>query len=308
MSPHPRRRAIHVGPHRNPDIVSAVESAGGVVVDEPGAAGAAVILTGDQEYVERILASGVEWVQLPWAGIDHWELTTPAGVERRYTSAGPAYARAVAEHAVAAALALHKGLPTAARATTWERNYQTRGLTGTSVLLVGTGRIAASAAELLEPWDVTLYGLNRSGRPFPGAEETYRLDDTRADLSVASLVICSLPLTPQTEGVLDTSFFDRLGQDAFFVNVGRGAVVDTDALVAALQSGRLAGAALDVTDPEPLPDGHPLWGMDRVLITPHVANPPGYAAPGLAELVADNVARWLADRPLRGLVDPEQGY
>lgn len=308
MDLHPSRRAIHVGPDHDPDIVEAVESAGGVVVDDPAEAGAAVILTGDQEYVEWILASGVEWVQLPWAGIDHWELTIPAGVERRYTSAGPAYARAVAEHAVAAALALHKGLPTAARATTWARNYETRQLTGASVLLVGTGRIAASAAELLEPWDVTLYGLNRSGRPFPGAEETYRMDDTGIDLSPVSLVICSLPLTPHTERILDSAFFDRPGPDAFFVNVGRGAVVDTHALVAALRSGRLAGAALDVTDPEPLPDGHPLWEMDRVLVTPHVANPPGYAAPGLAELVAENVRRWIEDLPLQGLVDPNRGY
>lgn len=302
------RRAIHVGPERDADIVRAIESAGGEVVDEPSAASGAIILSSDQGYINQIVESEVEWIQMPWAGIDQWEFAGGPGIERQYTAAGPAYAPAVAEHAVATSLALLKQLHAASRASTWSRDLDLRQMRGTSVLLVGTGRIGSAIAQLLEPWGVTLFGMNRTGQSILEAKETYRLDEFPPDLPGVSLAICSLPHTPQTNKALGGAFFDTLDHGSYFVNVGRGAVVDTAALIEALDTGQLAGAALDVTEPEPLPDGHPLWDMRQVLITPHVANPPGIVAPGLADLIAENVARWVEGQPLVGVVDPDRGY
>ena len=116
-------------------------------------------------------------------------------------------------------------------------------------------------------------------------------------------------LTPsaQAPARLEESL-DLLGSRGWLVNVGRGPLVDTEALVRALADGRIAGACLDITDPEPLPAGHPLWRFENVLVTPHVANPPGTIYEPLARLVEENVRRFASGRDLLGEIDPERGY
>jgi phosphoglycerate dehydrogenase-like enzyme len=119
------------------------------------------------------------------------------------------------------------------------------------------------------------------------------------------LVLCC-PLTPETRGLIDEAAFGTLSPDAVLVNIARGAVVDTDALVTTLRRGRLGGAALDVTDPEPLPDDHPLWSFDDVLITPHTAGATPKYYERLADIVAENVRRLADGRPLRNRVKIEE--
>ncbi len=133
-------------------------------------------------------------------------------------------------------------------------------------------------------------------------------DDWHALLPDTDLLVLALALTDETVGIVGARELDLLPDHAWLVNVARGRHVDTEALVAALDAGRLGGAGLDVTDPEPLPDGHPLWGRDDVIISPHTANTPEMGRPLLARRVTENVRRWIAGEDLLGLVDPSLGY
>ena len=121
------------------------------------------------------------------------------------------------------------------------------------------------------------------------------------------MIVNALPLTTATRGLLDSEFFAAVKPGAIFVNVGRGATVDTDALVAALRTGAVAGAGLDVTEPEPLPAGHPLWQFDNVIITPHVAGRGGERERHLV-LLKENLRRYAAGDALLNVVDPARGY
>jgi D-3-phosphoglycerate dehydrogenase len=213
----------------------------------------------------------------------------------------------LAEHALALLLAAAKGLPQAARASSWHE-HRPRRLAGSTVGLVGAGAIGRSLASLLAPLRLTILAVNRSGAPVAGAAETVGPGGLHDVLGRCDYAVLSAPLTQSTRRLIGAPELELLGPNGWLVNVGRGAVVDTDALVAALESGRLAGACLDVTDPEPLPDGHPLWSLPNVLMTPHAANPPGTHLPALAERVEENVRRFGNGLPLLGVIDVEHGY
>jgi phosphoglycerate dehydrogenase-like enzyme len=134
---------------------------------------------------------------------------------------------------------------------------------------------------------------------------TARLTEALAD---ALVVFLALALTPETTRIIGAPQLAAMRHDSWLVNVGRGRLVDTDALVAALDIGTIAGAALDVTDPEPLPDGHPLWAQSRCIITPHTADTEEMVTRPLAQRIRDNVARFAAGQPLVGVIDPSAGY
>jgi phosphoglycerate dehydrogenase-like enzyme len=124
----------------------------------------------------------------------------------------------------------------------------------------------------------------------------------------ADVVVNALPLTPDTTGLFDADFFKAVKPGAIFISVGRGASTDTDALVAALQSGQLYGAGLDVTDPEPLPGDSPLWQLDNVIITPHVSGAGGNSWGRVALVAVENLRRYVAGEPLLNVVDMRAGY
>ncbi len=153
-----------------------------------------------------------------------------------------------------------------------------------------------------------MIGINRSGRPLEGAERTLpvtRLDDV---LGEADWLVLAASSTPETTALVDARRISLMKPSAWVVNVARGELIDTPALVDALREKRLGGAALDVTDPEPLPDGHPLWDLPNALITPHVANTWDMAVPELIAMVRRNVAAFARRGALEGLVDPHAGY
>ena len=150
--------------------------------------------------------------------------------------------------------------------------------------------------------------LTRSGAAVPGAERSLGPDGLDELLSASDYVVLCAPLTPETEGLIGARELDLIGPGGVLVNVGRGGLVDTGALVEALGAGRLRGAMLDVTEPEPLPDGHPLWSEPRALITPHVANTRAQLDAALARRVEENVARFRAGEELLGAIDPAAGY
>jgi phosphoglycerate dehydrogenase-like enzyme len=287
-------------------VKDAVRDGGGRLVDVDDAE-ALIWAGGSADDLAGLLRGrdGITWVQLPSAGIERYTGLLHDG--RLWTCAKGIYAQPVAEHALALMLAGMHHLPQFARATTWQRaNY--RDLEGACVTIVGGGGIAEALIGLLRPFHVEITVVRRHPAEMSGVARVLPAEQLAQALPNADAVVLALALTPDTTGVIGRGELERMRTTAWLVNVGRGALVDTDALVDALREGTIGGAALDVTDPEPLPDGHPLWSLDNCLITPHVANPPYVEHERYAELVCDNVRRRIAGEELRGKVDPELGY
>ncbi|MBW3627436.1 MAG: hydroxyacid dehydrogenase [Actinobacteria bacterium] len=288
-------------------MATAVVEGGGQLV-EPGEAEALVWTDPvDAEGLAELLkhAPDLRWVQLPFAGVDNFQDLLGDG--RTWTSAKGAYAEPVAEHALALGLAGLRALPARARAREWGPQAGKR-LMGARVTIVGGGGITRALLSLLGPFGVDATVVRRHVAPVAGARRVVGPDQLHEVLPGASLVVLTLALTPETVGIVGAEELDRMDSDAWLVNVARGAHVDTDALVAALEQGVIGGAALDVTEPEPLPATHPLWRLDNCLLTPHVANTTEMAAPLLAERVRQNVDRYRRGQDLVGLVDPALGY
>jgi phosphoglycerate dehydrogenase-like enzyme len=299
---------VTVLPTPAPHVVDAVEQGGGTLVEPAGEPQGLVWMAPDdpaglQEAVQGM--PSLRWGQLPFAGVEHFvDVLDPA---LTWACAKGVYADPVAEHALALALAGLRSLPTRARATSWgEQSAVT--LYDAPVVVLGAGGITESLLGLLAPFRCPVTVVRRSGEPVEGATRTVGMDQLEAVLADARVVVLALALTPQTRHVIGAQQLAAMRQDAWLVNVARGPHVDTDALVTALRDGAIGGAGLDVTDPEPLPDGHPLWQLDSCLITPHTANPWSTAQPLLARRITENVRRAGAGEPLLGLVDLERGY
>jgi len=309
----PEPGPIAVLPEPEQQFVQAVEAAGGTVEPLSDRTRGVVWLSyKDANAFPPVLEAhpGIGWVQLPFAGVDAF-----AGViasEDRpglvWTSAKGAYAQPVAEHALVLSLALLRVIPKRVRARTWATEQEGRSLYGLDVVIVGAGGIARELMRLLEPFGVRVTIVRRSPEPVEGAARTVTADQLTSVLPSADLVVVAAALTGSTRHLFGPEEFAAMKPTAYLVNIARGGLVDTDALLDALRSGAVAGAGLDVTDPEPLPDGHPLWDEPRVLITPHQADTPEMTAPLLAERVRLNVQAFLGDGRFVGVVDPVAGY
>lgn len=258
------------------------------------------------------LPDRVRWVQLSSAGIEGYLHSGVIDDRRVWTSAAGAYADTVAEHAVGMLLAGVRGLVTAAGRTSWDPAVVARritGLSGSTVAVIGAGGIGRRVMALLQPFGVTVLAVNRSGRPVDGAVRTIPTGRINELWSAGvDHVVLAAPATAASHHLIGANELAALTPASWVVNIARGSLIDTDALIAALAEGRIAGAALDVTDPEPLPDGHPLWTAPGVLITPHTANPAHLAHVALAARIRENVARFVGGRELLGVIDPQAGY
>ncbi len=221
----------------------------------------------------------------------------------------------IGEHVTAMILSLARGLIPLSKAMAdgeWVRgseivnNMQSIG--GKTVLVVGLGGIGTEAARRVAALDMRVIGTRRSSREGPNFVDYVGLSHELHELAAqADFIVNALPHTAETEGTFDAKFFDVAKRGAYFINVGRGKTVVTADLVAALESGQIAGAALDVTDPEPLPSAHPLWRMENVIITPHVSGRGGNRIRHNI-LAKENLRRFIAGEALLNVVDPELGY
>ena len=305
------RTKIAVSPKSRPAmyeaLVEAVRSGGGQVVPVIEASALVWADPAEADAFPGAVADGrdLQWVQLPYAGIENFaDQLDPTLL---WTCGKGVYADPVAEHVIALTLAGFRDLHTASRATSWPEQVG-RNLLGATVTVIGGGGITESLLRLLEPWKATVTVVRRSNVPLPGAAKTVTTDRMFDALAGADVVVLAAAVTEETLGMANADFFDAMDDDAWLVNVGRGALVVTDDLVDALRSDTIRGAALDVTDPEPLPDGHPLWDEPDCIITPHVANTPEMGLPLLAARVRQNVERWIAGDELVGAVDVHAGY
>lgn len=288
-------------------LAGAITRGGGEVVGPEDAEGVVWASTGKASTLAALLADhpGIRWVQLPWAGIEPF--ADVLDDDHVWTCGKGVYAEPVAEHALMLGLAGLRGLDRYARATSWEDQHGTN-LLGAAVTIVGGGGIAESLLRLLGPFEADVTVLRRTPAPMDGAARVLPPEALHDCLPGATLVVLALPLTPSTLGLIGARELALMDPHAWLVNVARGAHVVTDDLVDALRAGTIGGAALDVTEPEPLPDGHPLWTMPNCLITPHTGNTAEMATPLLSARITANVERFAAGEPLIGLVDPALGY
>jgi len=302
------RPRIAVLPDSSAQVLrDAVEDGGGELVD---VADAEALMWADATAPERLRAlldahPGLRWVQLPFAGIEPF--VDLLDDRRTWTCGKGVYAEPVAEHVLALALGGMRGIGRYARATTWSAPYG-HNLLGGRVTILGGGAITTSLVRLLDPFGAELTVVRRRPDPIPGVDEVVGMDRLHQALAGRDLVVLALALTPETRGVIDAAALDAMADHAWLVNVARGGHVVTDDLVTALREGRIGGAALDVTDPEPLPVDHPLWAFDNVIVTPHVGNTPEMGRALLAVRIRENVRRYAEDRELLGPVYVDLGY
>jgi phosphoglycerate dehydrogenase-like enzyme len=303
---------VAIVPFAEDGMVSAVAEGGGRVGDPQDADALVWTDPRDPEGLKDTLAaSSARWIQLPFAGIESFVAAGVIDPGRTWTCAKGIYGHACAEHALALMLAASRQIHRHARATTWREpgfGSPERRLKGLTVLIVGAGGIGRELIRMLEPIEARAVAVNRSGNEVPGADATHKVGELQEVIGDADFVVVTAALTDETRGLIGRDVLGRMKSDAWIVNVARGGLIETDALVEALSESRIGGAALDVTDPEPLPDGHPLWGLDNALITPHVANTWDMALPELRALVRRNVGLFAGGEELEGLVDPARGY
>ncbi|WP_245580215.1 D-isomer specific 2-hydroxyacid dehydrogenase family protein [Arthrobacter castelli] len=279
----------------------------GAVSDETGG----LVIAGrvDVDDLSRLLTGrpGIGWIQLPSAGIERYADVIAAHRDRTWTSAKGAYAPPVAEHILALTLASLRRLPQLAATKTWGPEVGSP-LYGSKVVIVGAGGIGVEAVRLFRAFNTDITVVRRRQEPVASADRTVTTAELDTVLPDADVVVIAAALTEGTEGLMGAEQLALLKPSSVLVNIARGKLVDTEALLAALRGERLAGAALDVTEPEPLPDGHPLWDEPRCLITPHTADTEAMVRPLISARIRENVRRWAAGEELEGLVDVEAGY
>jgi phosphoglycerate dehydrogenase-like enzyme len=246
--------------------------------------------------------TGLKVIQLLSAGADAWIGHVPADV--RLCDARGVHDAPVAEWVIGAVVGSLRGFPGFARAQEREEwaadadDLASRELTGARVLIVGAGSIGRAIERHMAPFGVTVTRVARTARP---AEDVHGVGELPELLPYADVVVLVVPLTEQTRGLVDAGFLAAMPDGALLVNAARGPVVDTAALVTELAGGRIS-AALDVTDPEPLPTGHPLWKLPNLFLTPHIGGAVRGFVPRAYGLAGDQLRRFRSGAPLLNLV------
>jgi phosphoglycerate dehydrogenase-like enzyme len=260
---------LAVGPKPTAWIDEAVEKGGGEIVSvDDGPDGLIWFEFRAPKNLANFLKEhpGIGWIQLPLAGVEDLFEAGVIDNARTWTSAKGAYAEPVAEHALMLALAGLRSLPTRARARSWGKPAGIS-LYDQPVTIVGAGGITVALLKLLEPFRAKVTVVRQRPDPLEGASKTLGIDELNEALASALVVVLAPALTPRTRQLMGREQFHVMNTDAWLVNIGRGGLVDTDALVNALATHEIGGAALDVTDPEPLPKGHALWSLQNCLVT-----------------------------------------
>jgi phosphoglycerate dehydrogenase-like enzyme len=260
----------------------------------------------------------LHWIQVYSSGVERCvALPEMQTGDKLLTNGQRIGSPALAEHAIALMMALARGLDryyVNQMEGAWERSVdlgqgEFLELEGRTVLIVGLGGIGTQVARRAHGLGMRVIATRGSRREGPDYVDYVGLGDETLDLArQADVVINAAPLTERTRGMFDAAFFRAMKPTAYFVSVGRGQSTVTDDLVAALAAGELAGAGLDVTDPEPLPQDHPLWRTPRVIITPHTAGRSDRSRERLFLLVQENLRRYVAGEALYSVVDIERGY
>jgi phosphoglycerate dehydrogenase-like enzyme len=277
------------------------------------------------------LAPGLRWVQINSAGVEQLYGTPVWQSEVAITNASGIHAVQIAEYVLGMLLSYAHRFPQAARfqrEAYWppaseKRALATRELRGKTLGILGYGAIGREVARLASAFGMRVLATRRAGRPAafdgwtpPGTgdpdgslpERYYDLSELAALLPECDMFVLALPLSAQTRHLIGQAELALMRRHAFLVNIGRGSLIDPDALLAALQTHSIGGAALDVTEPEPLPASSPLWSLDNLMLTPHISGMSAYYDDRVVELFCANLQRYLAGEPLFNQVQRELGY
>ncbi len=263
-------------------------------------------------------AKRLRWVHSASAGVEANLFPEFVASDVILTNSTGLHAISIPEHVLGQMLTLarnfHQAVRLQARAE-WNRFEiisfagGVREVHGSNLAILGAGAIGRSLAQLAAALGMHVRVMRRDPhRGVPGAETVVGPSELHSLLAWADWVVCALPMTAETRGLIDATALGAMRSDAYLINVGRGESIDDDALVKALRNGAIAGAALDVFHEEPLPPQHPFWSLPNLLLTPHIS---GYTAQyfqKVIELFEDNLARYVSGRPLRNVVDKQLGY
>lgn len=263
----------------------------------------------------RTAPNTLKWYCCSYAGVDPYckDPSLFANPDCLLTNSN-VYGVTIAEHIVMVTLMLLRRMPEyeeLVRNRGWSNDLPVRSIRDNEFTILGTGNIGINAAERLRSMGAAkVTGLSRSGKPHPAFDEVLPISRLNEVLPAVKVLVMALPGTPETIHILNAERIALLPKEAYVINVGRGTAVEQEPLMEALNAGRLAGAALDVMDPEPLPEAHPLWSTRNLILTPHVSGNMtlGYTCNLNVELFCKDLANYAAGRPLNGLVDRTRGY
>lgn len=262
-------------------------------------------------------AINLRWVQVPSAGVDRYLKNKPLMENDNIimSNSRGVHGPAIADHAMAMLLSLTRNLNYYGqnqKKAQWiraEGNTRSVALKGKTMLVVGLGGIGTEIAQRANAFGMNVIGTRRSDTPSPDyIKKVGKPKDLITMLPEADVVVLAVPLTAETKDLIDAKALDAMKQNSYLINIARGKVVNTEAMMKALKSGKLAGACLDVTDPEPLPKDHPLWKLANVIITPHVASRSEVTDQRRSALLLENLRRFGAGEPILNTVDKKAGY
>ncbi len=274
------------------------------------------IIFGEPEHCTVHSMKSLRWIQMTWAGANKYTGAVDFPDHITLTGASGAYGCVISEYIVSGILALYKNL-TAYRMQMKEGGWNPIAgddtLEGKRVLILGTGNIGQETAKKLKCFGSYIVGICRTpGRKVDFFDEIYSIDNVDTQLQNADVVIIALPGTTETAGMFDIERIYKMKAGAILVNVGRGFVVHTDGLTDALQKGHLRGAVLDVTDPEPLPEHHPLRNMENVILTPHISGISWgenmFTKKRILDIFGENLQRDSRNEPKKNVIDFRKGY
>lgn len=273
------------------------------------------VLYGHSSELLRTAPASLRWYCCSYAGVDEY-CSDPAifpNPECMLTNSN-SYGVAIAEHVVMVSLMLLRRMPEyqlKLQARQWSRSLPIRSIRDGAFTVLGTGNIGSNVARCLRGMNAgKITGLSRSGRPHPDFDEVLPISRLDEILPKTEFLIMALPSTPDTFRILNRARIALLPPTAYVVNVGRGTAIEQESLAEALHTGRLAGAALDVFDQEPLPPDHPLWETPNLIITPHTSGNTtlGYTCNINVDMFCQDLQNYAAGRPLKNLVDRARGY
>ena len=293
-----------------PPNVRLVTPASGQVADEVSNADA--LIAPQLTLGELHAGKQLRWVQILNAGVED-VLPLIRNTSITLTNLKVVLAPEVADHAMALLLALTRGLyetiPSRGKWEAPESLAQLTELRGKTAVIVGAGGVGTGIAERAASFGMTIVGVDpKESAPSSFFRQMVKPDQIDKVLSLADVVFLTVPETPATKGMMGATQFQEMKRGSYFIAVSRGTVYSMDALVQALSTRRLAGAGVDVTDPEPLPRNHPLWKFKNVVITPHIAGASDRSLSRVLELLRQNIQRFAAGEPLLNTVDRNQGY
>lgn len=263
-------------------------------------------------------ARRLKWIHTLGAGVDQWFRDDILAAKLLITNSRHVHAITIAEHALGLILALARRFPSAAgyqrqkfwaQQEVWDEEPHPMEINGRTLLVVGYGAIGQELGRRARACGMRVVGVKRD--PTRGGEHADSVLGTEAldtALAVADFVVLATPFTPETKHLFDRRRFEAMKKTAYFINIGRGVLVDTNALLAALQEKLIAGAAIDVAEQEPLPPDSPLWTAPNLLITPHLAGASERLWHRHAALALENLDRYFAGRELLNVVDKQRGY